>query len=137
MEEQKIRDDQHYRECVERLVTDVEKIKKKANSNYKMNIAILLLLFGYLVTFIFTFNYNVASRKELAETKANKQALNHCANWLKLKELDTANHFNKSRIDLYFELVHQPPEVTRGAVEKTSCIKVWNKPPIIYANNTQ
>jgi len=74
---------------------------------------------------------------EMAKTKANKTAVNHLSD--QVYQMDTA--INRKQIrELYHELTHQPPNVTRGGSlsfnMKNRAVFIWNMPIVSYSNNT-
>jgi hypothetical protein len=104
-----------------------------------------------LITFMFTTTYTNYTIKiyvrnldsnvcEMAKMKANKTAVNHLSD--QVYQIDTATNRKQIR-ELYHELTHQPPEITRGAVERMSfnlrsrAVNVWNMPIICYSDNTE
>jgi hypothetical protein len=88
----------------------------------QVGVSIVLTLFtllgvGYgVIRKLDKLEVKIDSLAVMEKTKANKEALNHMANWMKFKEVDTLNKFNKGRVDVYFDLVCEPPEKTRGDI---------------------
>lgn len=79
-----------------------------------------------------------SSLSEILKSKANKTAVNHLSD--QVYQIDTAVNRRAIR-ELYHELTHQPPEVTRGGSMsfnlRNRAVNVWNMPLVVYANKTE
>lgn len=129
-EKQRIRREQKVDDCLETLTKIVCEIKAEMSESRKETIAILdavtkknnkrnnwilasfltaiAVMFTGIIGYINNNSKNSVTLEQIDKNKAEKRCLNHAADWLKMVDPD------KQRAAVYYDVVRQPPEVTRG-----------------------
>lgn len=123
--ENSIREDQKYRDAVKQLQLDVasmlamlQKITESTKSRNRFVlttcVAVFVVLFSGVFAWVSTSNSNKTTHEQIYKDKADRQALNHSADWLKALDIKTGLGYAVT----YYDLVRIPPDRTRGGTKK-------------------
>ena len=125
IEEKKIREDQEYRDKVKQLQNDVAKIlemltgitesnKKRTRFVITTCITVFLVMFAGVFAYVSGNSKNIATHDSLQKFKAEREAVNYAADWLKALDIKTGLGYS----GIYYDMVKRPPEETRGGKSK-------------------
>ena len=123
--EKSIREDQSYRDAVNQLQKDVVQIlellssmKSSAKTRNRFVIttciSVFVVLFAGVFSWVSTAKTNTATHEQIYKDKADRDAVNHSADWLKALDIKTGLNYAPT----YYDLVRIPPERTRGGKAK-------------------